>query len=161
MKKLCLLSLVLLMAGCASPIAQVYNANRAKNYEQLIQIVEKSPKPWLVDDAAYFLGNDKVKAALPALTKRLADQNMHPRTRAEIAVAIAKIGDNSVTPVLITALENATEDDERCRLINALSLHCSENVVAALQQQAQSSQIMVSRSALYALSICTDNKGNN
>lgn len=155
MKKiLSLLALTVLLSSCAGPIAKYQKAYDNKEWDKLAIIVQKSNDPWLVEDAAFWLGYHNKKEYLDILKERMTDQSLHERARVEIVVAVAKLGDKSIVGDLISALETYSTVDERCRLLKALTYHCTEESVAALEQATHDNQPLVSRIAAKSLQDC-------
>ena len=155
---------LLLASGCSTPIKRLHKAYNKSDIETICKVVDTAKEPWLVADGAEYLVRLKASNAmtstmretrvLPVLQKRLSDEYLSQEALANVAVALLKLGNAEDIPLVISTLERLTDTDEHCKLLEALTSRCTPEAIAAMQHDAQSSDVLVNRTAVKALNTC-------
>ncbi len=155
---------MLLAGACSTPIKRLNKAYNKRDAETICKAVESAKEPWLVADGADYLVRLKMNNSLnatiketrvlPALKKRLSDEYLSQEALANVAVALVKIGPAEDEPLVLSALERLTDTDEHCKLLEALTTRCTPEAMAAMQHDAESSDVLVNRTAVKALNTC-------
>ena len=140
-------------AGCATDGALVEEARQGRDMESLVKLLD-SETPWIAQDAARSIGEAGYLPAADALVRLLNSELADPHARGAAAVALGRLHLTAATPAIALRLERAGHPEERYALVHALSLLCTSEAVAVLEDQMSDNDVLVSRAARKGLLDC-------
>ena len=141
---LCLAVSFLGLSACSSTSVKV---QQSKDPAFLMQILTTEKAEWLVDDAARGLGRISHAAAIPALIAIVSDPNAGHRRRAGAAWALGQMKDLKAVVPLASALDRASDPEERFAIVEALGRIPNAEAKAALEAMKNDSDEMVAKAA--------------
>jgi len=116
-------------------------------------------EPWIVEDAAAWLGRAGCTQAAGPLLAVLGNGDLDERARAAAGGALARLGKVEAAPLLVEEFFRASLPECRYVLVTALGRLCTQQTIGALESAVSDRDIYVSRSARKGLSRCAMSGG--
>lgn len=142
-----------LASACATDGAILEEARNGRDAETLLKLLENEA-PWIAHDAARALGDMGHAPAAEPLLRLVVSDTADPYARGMAAVALGKLGVAAAAPVMERQLERAGHAEERYCLVHALSMLCTSDAVAILEDRISDNDVLVSRAARKGLLEC-------
>lgn len=149
--------LVPVFSACSAGVSDVQDAAVRGDCDTLAAQLSRK-EPWIVEDAAMWLGRAGCTQAAAPLLAVLGNGDLDERVRAAAGSALARLGKVEAAPLLVEELSRASLPEVRYQLVTALGRLCTPQTVGALEAAATDGDIYVSRAARKGISRCAGTK---